>query len=60
MVQGNLVKDGAVFGNKVEWRADTSGYPMTLDIIVTAPSGKRVVLPMIFRFVTESRNSDKD
>jgi len=52
IVQGNLVMDGPMVGGKVEWRTDTSRYPMTLDLISTSSSGQRI-LPMIFRFISD-------
>ena len=55
MVLGNMVVDGAMFGGKAEWRADMSRDPMTLDFIIIASSGDQSVLPIIFRFVTDSK-----
>jgi hypothetical protein len=55
MILGNLVLDSQTVGGKMEWRADMSHDPMTLDLVITPASGKHSVLPMIFRFITDQK-----
>ena len=53
LVQGNLVLDGATVSGKSEWRLDTSHEPMSLDLVITLPTGQQETLPMIVRLITE-------
>jgi hypothetical protein len=55
MIQGNLVLDGQTLGGKVAWRLDASQDPIHLDLLVTPSSGESRTLPMIVRFITDSK-----
>ena len=56
MVQGNFVLDGQTIGGNVTWRLDaTNQDSMYLDLVVTLPSGENQTLPMIVRFITDSK-----
>lgn len=55
MIRGNLVLDGKTVGRKVSWRLDTGQDPMHLDLIVASSTGESRTLPMIVRFITDSK-----
>lgn len=56
IVLGNVVVDGAIYGGKTDWRVDMSRNPITLDFIVTSPSGQQLgAIPMIFLFITDRK-----
>jgi hypothetical protein len=55
MIQGNLVLDGKTLGEMVTWQLDDRQDPMHLDLVATSSSGESRTLPMIIRFLTDSK-----
>jgi uncharacterized protein (TIGR03067 family) len=55
MIQGDVVLDGNAVGGTVTWRMDADQDPMHLDLVVTDAFGETQVLPMIVRFISETK-----
>ena len=55
MIQNDIVLDDSSVGGKVTWRIDDSHDPMHLDLVITDASGETQVLPMIVRFISDTK-----
>jgi len=55
LIIGNRVADEKTAGAKIIWKLDTSHDPMHLDLIITPPTGEKRIIPLIIRFLTDSK-----
>jgi hypothetical protein len=55
MMQDGMALDGSSMGVKITWRMDDGHDPMHLDLVLADPTGETHVLPMIVRFISDSK-----